>query len=82
MSGQLRTPSWFKSVKVVTKKGEKVPLVDAMKDGLLDEIDFAKPGYLYEKPLPHELLLLSVSAERYPVIIEQMMKRMKELVSK
>jgi hypothetical protein len=82
MSAEIRVPPWFRSIKVVTKKGEEIPLVHAIKDGLLDEVDFLKPAYLYEKPLPHDLVLLAVSAERYPVIIEQMMKKMREVMSR
>lgn len=82
MSGELRVPHWFRSLKVMTKSGEEVLLIDALKEDMLEQIDFRKPGYLYEKPIPHELVLLSVSAERYPVIIERMMKKMREVVSR
>ena len=67
--------SWPLAAKLTTKKGEQITVREALqhpaKTDPLDDIDFTKPAYLYGQPVDHELLLLGLSADKYPVAIEK-----------
>lgn len=72
---------WVAHCSLTDKKGRRVPLPKALEQ--LDSIDFSKPAYLFETPnsrtsVSHDLLLLSLSAEKYPVAIEQIVRKFRK----
>ena len=76
--------AWTSRCELTTKKGEKVPLLKAME--MLDEIDFTKPAHVYVTEnsrtcVKHDLLLLSLSADKYPVVIESLAREMRKALN-
>ena len=71
----MNAPNWYSKCELTTKKGEKVPLLKALEE--LDEIDFTKPAYVFDAYVDHDLLLLCLSSDKYPVVIESMARDMK-----
>jgi len=44
----------------------------------LDDIDFSEPIEMYGQKYDHDLLLLALSADKYPVALEQMARKLKK----
>jgi hypothetical protein len=74
---------WTSKCELTDKKGEKVLLPDALEK--LDDIDFNKPAYIltdgYRTHINHDLLLLALSAQKYPTVVESLAREIRKNLS-